>query len=294
MDRRRSRIRAVLTTGLALAVATLAAGCGGHGGSDRARAAAYVRQVNRIERTLDAPLALVTSTSTKVGATGGGSGPAALRLARTRAAALRGAERQIRAGRARLAALTTPVSARPLSALLVTLAGRQAQLTEQTARLITFLPAYAAALQRLGPATLALEKVLAVNHAPGSAAVQSVYSRKAAALRTFATTVRAISARLRRLSPPAVSMPGYRAQLASLTGMRSASGQLAAALAAGRTTGLTTLLGRFDRAAAANSTRAVSAAQQAAVRRYDAQVNALSTLSGEAQTERERLAGTLA
>lgn len=293
MDRGLRRSGAGRTAAVVLALALSVAGCGSHSSAGRTRTAAYVRQVNRIEVTLTGPLALVTRTSTKIADVSTHAGPAAVHLADTEAASLRGAERKISAAQAQLTALAAPAPARRLRSLLIRLAADQARLTEQTARLITFLPAYSAELRPLAPATLTLERTLAVNQAAGATAVQTVYAHKAAALRAFATAVSGILGRLHRLTPPAVSMPGYRAQVASLSGMRSASDQLATALGAGRTSGLTALLTRFDRAAAANSSVTVARAQQAAERRYDAQVTALSTLSGQAQAERARLSTAL-
>lgn len=289
-----SRSAAVLAGLAGLAVAAgLLSGCGGQGHSPSVQVAAYLRQVNGIERRLQAPLRVVTATSARVGARGSRTGPAAVRIARRQAAALTRGERQIRALEAQLAALPAPPVARHLRGLLVALVARQAHLTDQTARLVAFLPGYVNALRPLAPATLRLEGVLAVNQAYGASAVQAVYARKAAALRAFAAVVNGILGQLRRLRPPGVSLPGYRTQVGALTGMRAAAGQLADSLAAGRTAGLSTLLRRFDRAAAANGDTSVRRAQLAAVRGYDRQVNAIGALTAQAERERLRLAATL-
>jgi hypothetical protein len=282
--------RAAPSVAWLLALVALLAGCGSQSQTPSGHVAAYLRQVNRIEGQLKQPLAIVTAASARVAAT---AGAGSVRAGRRQAAVLMAAERRIATLNTRVAALPAPAPAAHLRTLLVSLGSREAQLTVQTARLESFLPAYGRDLRPLAPATLQLERALAVNQAFGAAAVQEVYGRKAAALRAFGAVVEAVLGRLHRLRPPIVSLSGYRAQVRSLVGMHDASGALATALGAGRTTGLSTLLARFDRAAAATGTQAAHQAQVAAVRRYDSQVNDVSVLTAQAEQERLRLSSSL-
>ena len=280
------------TLALAAGVMLVVPGCGSSGQAAQARAAAYVRRIDRLEQSLTGPLRIVTTTGARLATSGRPRDPSPAQT-RRQIAALRTAERQIRAVGTRVAAIPAPAAAQPLRRAVLALLSRQASLTEQTARLVQFLPAFAGTLAPLGPATLRLERALAVNQASGAAAVAAVYASKAGALRAYAATVGRLATRLRRLRPPEVSVPALRAELASLRGMRAASGELAGALAAGRTSGLGGLLARFDRAAALNSTPAVRAAQVAAIRRYDRLVNQVSALAAQAERERLQLATRL-
>jgi hypothetical protein len=283
-----------LTAALALAAAAALgiSGCGSSSQTAQARAAAYVRHVDRVEQGLTAPLRTVTAAAARLAGTSRGTPPSPAQ-ARRQAAALRSPEARIRAAEGRLAALPAPADARPLRATLLRLLSEQVALTEQTARLVQFLPAFDRSLTPLGPATLRLERSLAVNQASGVSAVAAVYASKAGALRAFAAIVGRIARRLRALRAPEVSLPTLRAELASLGGMRTSSRALATALAAGRTTGLGTLLRRFDRAAALSGSPTVRAEQAAAIRRYDRQVEEVSQLSAQAQRERVQLATRL-
>jgi hypothetical protein len=276
-----------------VATSALLTGCGGGNQSAGHRVAAYLGRVNAVERQLAEPLATVSRTSAEIGRTPAARGVAAARRARVQSTALLSAERRIRLLRTHLAALTVPAPARALQPMLLRLADGQADLTDQTAKLVAYLPAFAADLQPLSSDLLALERVLAIGRAAGAGAVQTVYAHKAAALRTFAGQVVGIERRIDGLKPPRVSLPGHRAQLRSLREMASAARRLALALGAGRLSGISGLLTQFDRAAAATGTAAVAKAQTAAVRAYDKQVQQLDTLSAQAGAERERLAQTL-
>jgi hypothetical protein len=159
-----------------------------------------------------------------------------------------------------------------------------------------FLPRFSAALAPLGPATISLERVLTQTQAYGTAAVAALYTAKAQALRHFQGVTTGIVTRLHRLHrlhPPRVSMPQYRAELGSLTGMSSASGRLAGALAGGTPGNVTTLLVAFDRAAASTRSRSAQRAQIAAIKAYDAGAARLNRLSSAVAVERLRLANTL-
>ncbi len=127
----------------------------------------------------------------------------------------------------------------------------------------------------------------------GPAAVAAVYATKAAALHRFQADVGGILKALRKLDPPAVSQPGYEAQIGALEGMRSSAGRLATALVNGPQGYVQRVLAQFDRAATSSQTVPAQKAQIAAIRGYDAQVARLAKLSQAAELERLRLTNTL-
>jgi hypothetical protein len=291
-------VRVAVAGAAAVLIATALAACGSAHNTPRRQLADYLAAVVRIERQLAAPINAVDVVDRQLTAganthrPGASTPPSIFHLTSeaTEERTLQQAELQIRAVSDRLRALAAPAPAAHLKALSVQLVDRQADLTVQTSRLIAFIPGFTRSLRPLGPAVVALERVLSVNQAYGSSAVQLVYARKAAALRTFAQTLDPILASLARLRPPASSQPTYMAERQSLGRMRASALTLASDLAAGHTTGLAAVLRSFDRAAALPTSRSAQAATVAAIRAYDQQVGQLSTLVAAADRERLRLA----
>jgi hypothetical protein len=257
------------------------------------------RQVNRTERQLGGPLNTVDLVDHQLTASangrrrGTGTAPSASVGALDVASAQRRlaqAELQIRTVSGRLRALVAPAPAARLKGLLIALVDRQAELTAQTRRLIAFVPGFTRSLLPLGPAVVALERVLSVNQASGAAAVHLVYARKAAALRAFGRKLDRILASLAQLHPPASSRPSYLAERHSLRRMHASAATLAADLAGGHTAGLTVVLRAFDRAAVLPGSRSAQAAENLAIRAYNRRVDELGTLVTAADRERLRLA----
>jgi len=277
----------------AVLVATMVGGCGQQS-TQRAAVAGYVKQVNSIESALAAPLREVTDAGSQFSTEQRPSEKSIFRIfSLSPEQALQKAWLQIRVLRARLAAIRTPTAAEHLRALLLELIDSESAMTREVAELVAFLPGYNAALGALGPAEKQLEVVLSQQSAYGPAAVSAVYAAKAAALRQFHTETDAMLAQLRRLRPPAVSKPGYNAQLASLRGMSAGAGRLATALAAGALTGIGPVMAQFDRAAATSNTVAVRRAEITAARAYDSRSATLDVLSQKVALERLRLSNTL-
>ncbi len=281
----------------AVAIALALAGCGGTNDAPRSQLAGYLTQVDRIERRLGTPVTTIDQVDHQLTASAGrqptsGPGDPHLTLS-TEQRWLQQAAIQIRAVQARLRGLPAPASATHLKALLVDLAGRQADLAVQTRRLAAFMPGLSHSLRPLGPAVVTLERALAVNRAYGAAAVQQVYARKAAALRAFADTLGGILASVDRLRPPTSSQPTYQAERRSLQRMRTASLTLAGDLAGGQTSQIAVVLRAFDRAVALPASRATQQAEAAAIRDYDRRVGQLSALVAAANRERLRLVATV-
>jgi hypothetical protein len=256
--------------------------------------AAYLHRVQRIENSLTTPLSLVTQT---VGEFSIEQRAGATTLNRTLFAAhersLRGALSRIRFECGRLAAVSAPTPAAHLRVLLLRLCSGEAHMTDQTAKLIGFLPAFATAQRALGPASLTLEHQLAATKVAGAGGVSATHVAKAAALRRFQATLERIVARLEMLAVPEASRPEYEAQLRALQGMSSTAGELASALVASPQGNVQALLAQFDRAAASNQSLAVQRAQIAAVRAYDARIAALTTLSKRIALERLHIDNTV-
>jgi hypothetical protein len=200
---------------------------------------------------------------------------------------------QIRSLEARLAAIKTPQAATRLRSLTLQLIGGQASMTHEVAELVGFLPRFEAALVPLGPETTRLERVLSEQQASGPAGVAAVYAAKAAALLHFQAEMSTVIKQLRRLPAPAVSRPGYEAQIAALQGMGTSAGELAQALTRGATSSVGPLLVSFDRSATLNQQVSVQRAEIAAIRAYDTRAEKLQALAAQVQQERTRLANTL-
>jgi hypothetical protein len=284
----------------------LLGGCSNTHTTPRAAVAAYLKKVNGVEQQLAPPLVSVTRTIVQFArqsrASGAphvkpGAGAGALGQFRVvpggQAGALLSADAQIERLRGRLAALPAPRPAQRLRALLLTLVDRQATLTRQTAKLVVFLPGFAQAMAPLGPALVRLEHVLSIAQAQGPAAVAAVYAEKSVALRTFRTAALGILRRLRRLDPPVVSLPSYRAQVRAIQGMARSAQGLAGELGTGSTAAAQPLLHQFSRAATGPASLTAQKAQIAAIHAYDAQIASLNHLAEAASRERLRLNRTL-
>jgi hypothetical protein len=291
-------VRIAVGVAAAVVLAVALAACGSAHDTTRRQLTRYLQTVNRTERQLGAPLNTVDvvdhqlTASANAGRRGtstaaaGSGAPLDIASAQRRLAQ---AELQIRTVSGRLRALVAPPPAAHLKGLLIALIDRQAELTTQTRRLIAFIPGFTRSLVPLGPAVVALERVLTVNQASGATAVNLVYARKAAALRTFGRTLDRILASLAQLRPPASSRPTYLAERHSLRRMHASAATLAADLAGGHTAGLTAVLRSFDRAAVLPGSRSAQAAEDLAIRAYNRRVDELGTLVTAADRERLRL-----
>lgn len=278
---------------LASLAVLLLAGCGAAQSSERPAVARYIRQAGRLERQLATPLAAVSRAGASFALAQGPKATLVDRLAGGGAdQALQRASGQIESVRRRLAALPAPASATRLRTMLLKLVDLQVAATRELAMLVVFVPRFASTIRPLGPATRRLELALSQRSAYGAAAVAAAYAAKAAALRRFQASADLVLRRLRRLRPPAVSRPGYRAQLAALSGMSSTAGRLAQALGNGPQSDVAQLLSEFDRAALSTQSNGAQKAQIAAVRAYDSQSDKMAALSNQITRERLRLANT--
>ncbi len=274
----------------------MVSGCGGQQSQDQRPAVArYIKQAGQIEAQLATPLGAVSQSGAEFASdqSGGHATSDGRVLGNSEEYSLLRAWAQIESLRRRLAAVTAPAPAARLRTMLLDLTDLQASSTRELARLVLFVPQFAAALAPLGPATQRLELTLSQRGAYGAAAVAAAYATKAAALRRFQGAVDAIRGRLQQLHPPQVSESGYHAQLAALAGMSVGAGKLATALGAGAQGDVQQLLTDFDRAALSTQSRAVQKAQIASIRAYDSQSEKLAELSARIDQERQELANTV-
>jgi hypothetical protein len=285
-------VRAQITLG-AVTLGLLLVGCG-HSSSQRPAVAAYLKKVNRVEAKLVTPLSTVTTTGrqfTKIQSEGGSLTSL---LYASQAQGLKRAGSRIRTLRGQLADLKAPAPARRLRSLLLQVIDLESKLTVQLEKLVLFLPRFNAALLPIAGATKNLEAVLSRQTAYGPSGVAALYAAKAAALRKFKGVLERVLRRLGRLSPPDVSKPDYKGEIASIQGMSTTAGQLASALVDGPSGDVQHLLVQFDRAATSNQTVAAQKTRIAAVKAYDRLSLKLNDLSQQADRERARLANTLA
>lgn len=267
---------------------SLLAGCGSHATSARPGVAAYINQVNLIEKQLTKPFQAVTNAGSQFASTQG-TGAGHLSPKNQERALIR-ALRQIRRYGHRLAQIPAPAQAAHLRRLLLRLVNGEAGMTTELAKLVAFLPRFSSILKSLGPATSKLQAALRVTQPLGFgvAGVDAELAVKAKALHTYEFTLFHTVKRLERLDPPALSMPQYRTQVHTLERMQSSAGKLANALAGGQSD-VGALLKAFDTAAAGNQTVTAQRAQIAAIKAYDARAKRLDKLAQAVELERARL-----
>lgn len=265
---------------LSVAVVTLvfAAGCG-HG--THAHIAAYLTRVQGVERDMAGALQQV-STANQAFARAQ-KNP---RVVPERDLAT--SERTLRTLKQRIVLVKPPPEAEQLRTLLVRLVDEEIELAHEVRQLALFMPRYQTALSPLGPASSRLKTKLSAT-ARGKAATKALDAAKADELVTYALTLDEVVAVLRTLDPPPVWQPTYAQQLSSLTHMRRSALALAAAIRANDSAVIPQLLQQFDAAAVSSQSIAAQKGEIAAVKAYNARVNALIRLAQRVQGERNRL-----
>jgi hypothetical protein len=264
----------VRSAAVAVALAVLAAGCGGP--SRRHQVSVYLTQVNAIQAQLAAPLVTVSNANQDFAKPH--AKPAEVERKLSSAAA------RIDVLTRRLSRLSAPADARKLKSMLVELARREADLAREVARLATFLPRFQLALRPLATAGAALKKVLAAKGKP---------EEKAAALETYSATIGGVLRRLHGLDPPPVSAPLLASQVATLEQVRASTSALAKALREKRSKDIPQLLRRFNLAAVSNQSIAVQRAQIAGIEAYNGRIRGLDKLAIRINREQVRLQKTL-
>jgi hypothetical protein len=273
-------VRALVSPAAAVvAIAFLAAGCGG--GGQRKGVASYITSVNAIEARLTAPLSVIATAGRSLGARHLPR-PAVRRLVRY--------EHEISVLKRELAGVDAPPDARRLRALLLELVAKEAALAHEVVQLVAFLPGYAVALRAVPGSTKALLHAVAAARKERTSAGK--LRAQSDAFVRYGAEITGILRRLRELEPPAVGVAAYAGQVTSLERMRASSLALAEAFAQSRLKVIPRLLQDFNSASVANQSIKAQKAQIAAVRSYNARVRALDALSTRIMREQNRLSRT--
>jgi len=262
----------------ALALCLVAAGCGGGKSTARRDAVAtYILKVDAIEQRLAKPL-LDVSKANRDFAKGHGASPAA-RLELVRAQATIGRLERL------LRAVPAPPDAARLHRLLLGYVAGEEELAGEAVRLARFLPAFTATLALLQRPNVELRQVLSQKKASLAA--------RADALDRYEAELTPVIAKLRSLRPPPASRPVWAAQIATLERVRAAVGPLAKALRAKRYAEIPKLLHTLNAAAVGNQSLAAQRAQIAAVKAYNARIQAVNDLGSRIADEEAHLQKTL-
>jgi hypothetical protein len=282
-----------------LALLLVAAGCGGHSSNALQRKAvtAYIERVDTVEQQLRYPLLKIERTYRAFS-----SHPGTLKKYAPQFAT---AEATLHTLQTRLQLIDPPPDAQRLRTLLVGLVGAQEGLAHELTLLVNFLPAFSAALRPLATADSQLKKSLAAVAVPKPKpvkrtqlkAAQAAYKRavaaaaagQAAAINTYMVEVAKVRAGLHGLRPPPAMAPAYRTQAATLARVRATGTALVAALERKQYARVAALDRSFQQAASASTSLAAQRAQIAAVKAYNARVQAVGSLALRVDGERARL-----
>jgi hypothetical protein len=246
----------------------LAAGCGGASNRDRVRT--YIDRANAVESRA-APALQQANLAYAEFSQGKLSGDDAVR-------ALQGAEGTLRDTRTKLGALTPPAAARRLHAALLAAVGASIGLAGESTMLARYTPGAQAVATRLKSSAAELRTSLGRAKDP---------TAQAAALETYRSRLAAVSARLRRLTPPPILAASHRAQLARLAGVRVLAGRLRTAIRERDSRRLAKLLIRFRRAGA--SSPSAAALSRKALLAYQRRSVAAARAGAAVRREQQRL-----
>lgn len=265
--------RTILVLGL---LAAVAAGCGGGGDNgDRDAVRSYVDRMNAIQRSAQDRIAAANAAYAALSRRRLPGPAVALRA--------RAAEDDLRALRARLAAVAPPPVARTLRRDLLRVYELDIALAGEAEQLARYTPAATRAMAGLPRAGRTLRRRLAA--AAGDAQGQ------AAALRAYAHTLGRIEARMRRLDPPRVLLTRHRGQLLRLDQARALGRRLRAAVLRADARATARLLVRFS--SVGGDPHLDLILQRDAVRAYQRRVRAVERAAGVARIELARLQKTL-
>ena len=285
--------------GLAVAVLALVlavAGCGG-GSEKSARrnaVAEYIVRIDTVEQQLRVPLTKVEKAYSEFGKKKEPPKATAARLA--------SAEATLHTLKTRVALIPAPPDAKKLRVLMVRLTGAEVELAHELSTLAVFLPAFVRALQPLGAANTTLKTSLAAIKVPTPTSVppaklkaaRAAYTREvdaaaaaqADALDAYLATITTVQAGLRGLDPPPALTPSYREQAATLAKVHATGTALIAALRANDFKHVAGLNRAFQEAAQTSSSMSSQHAQIAAIKAYNARVQAIGALARAVDTER--------
>jgi hypothetical protein len=303
MDRRTIVLGMAAAGAVTAAVVVTVAGSGKTTSTAHAAVAGYIKDVDRIEQRMQAPLTRALTAFRTFSAHGARS--------RSEEAQLAKAESTLRRLRSRLAVMSAPPQAIRLHTRILDLIDAEVAVAHEIVGLARFMPRFTALVARSRSASSALAKALAAVKAPTAHRLRGTRKQIAAAQAAFAAASRqaagrqadAVDAyddavavavhRLRRLRPPEVMAPAYRSQLRALAASRTAGTTLSQELRKNVRSHGAVLARRFTEATRSAGSVNAQRAQIAAVKAYNASVQAISELSKRVQDEVARLQRTL-
>ena len=257
----------VLAAGLVTAV-VLIAGCGGQGHARRDAVEDFIHQAN--DAQTDANPAFTAANKAYVAFSKGKLPSAVARRDLARA------EQSMRSMRDRIAAIRAPADARELKRRIVALFDADAALAHEATLLATFVPAAQSASQPLSGLGRGLGTGLKRAKTPAA---------QEKALRRYASGLEAVIGRMQRLHPPPLLLDRHHAQIEHLRSVRRLALQLVGALKAQNSKRVASLLLRFRRLSAQQT----SAVDPSSLRAYNGRFRGVQQAEQAVQRERSRL-----
>jgi len=289
--------------GIAAAVAVGAAVTltliGGSGSPKHNAVARYIKDADQVQQQMQAQL---TNTAKAYRAFASGGTPAP-----ELGPQLVQAELTLRRLRRRLVALPAPVPAKRLRALLIRLTSSEVSTAHEVGQLGAFASRYSALLNEAKKDGAELSVALAAVKPPKAhkirgtkkqvqraqakftAAASAAAAQQADAVDAYDAKIAAVQRRLRKLNPPPVMSPAYRAQMQTLQASRAAGSALAQELRKKNRSRVAVFGRRFTLAARSAGSVNAQKAQIAAIKAYNDRVRAIGTLQGDVQQELARL-----
>jgi hypothetical protein len=300
----RRRVGVVLVGVAAAAAVAVVLGVGGLWAHPSSRKAvnAYIKQVDAVQQQMRLPLTRLLTVYRNFSTRG---------VSPRVQAQLAGAERTLRTLQLRISAIQAPPDAMKLRRLVLRLVVVERAVASEIDAIGRFAPRFHATLVGATAANVHLARALAAVHQPKShlvrgspkkiararasyaAAAAKAAGEQADAVDAYDRALALVVARLRTLRPPAVMAPAYRAQVRSLEATIVAGTALAQELRK-KNHSRVPLLGReFTEAARQARTVAAQRSEIAAIKGYNARVQAVGALQGEIQAELTHLSGSL-
>ncbi len=302
MSRRRLALVLVpAAIGAAVVVGLVVGGVFSHHTSSQTAVARYITSVDSVEQQMRVPLTslLAAYRSFSKSAT---SPQTEKKLA--------AAEKTLRTLQRGLSALDAPPAATKLRALVLRLVGAEVAATHEIEQLARFLPPFAAAGTAAKRAAAALARGVAAAKPPAphairgsavqiaqakaayAAAVTQSARAQAAAVDAYDGALAVVLHRVRALRPPPMLTPAYGAQVRTFEATRAAGAALARELRTQKRTRAPLLSRRLVQAERLAASVASQQAEIAAIKAYNARVQAISGLQTDIQRELSRIQAT--
>ena len=259
----------------------------------------YIKDVNALERRMRRPLTSALDAYRSFAGKGTSDAAVAGDLGR--------AEQTLQTLRRQLVALPAPPAAAQLRGLLVDLANSEVAIAREVRGLAVFNPRFTALVARSSAVgkklDTSLKAVKAVKphrirgtkaqvakaQAAFNAASDRAAAQQADAVDAYRAALGGVLAQMRRLRPPAVMAPLYRAQVQALSESRRAGAALATELRRKPRPNVAVLARRFALAARSAGSVAAQRKQIVAVKAYNARVRAVDGFQKRIRDELGRL-----